>query len=81
MASEDEGYIRDEMPDGTDFDGKGLLDLVRAGKSPFKDAWDVNLFVEEIETVVDTKVADIPLVSKGSNNYVSASLAGTVNPH
>jgi hypothetical protein len=59
------------MPDGTDFDGKQLLSLVRGGNSPFHGAWDVNLLIREIEKNLGAKVIDIPVVSKGSNNYVS----------
>ena len=73
MASDD-GYLRDDwpkMPDNTDYDGKELLALVRAGNSPFKDMCDVNLLVREVENNVGAQVADIPFVSKGSNNYVS----------
>ena len=74
MASDDE-YIRDgwpKMPDNTtDYDGKGLLALVRAGNSPFKHVWDVNLLIREVENVLGAQMSDIPLVSKDSNNYVS----------
>lgn len=62
-----------KMPDGEDFDGEQLLGLVRSGNSPFRGAWDVNLLIREIEENLDTQVVDIPVVSKGSNNYVSVS--------
>ena len=67
-------YYQDEWPkiqDGTDFDGKNLLTLVRNGNSPFVGAWDVNLLIQEIEENLATQVIDIPLVSNGSNFYVS----------
>ena len=60
-----------KMSDGEDFDGKQLLRLVRSGNSPFNGAWDVYLLIREIEVNLDTQVTDIPIVSKGSNNYVS----------
>ena len=59
------------MPDGSDFDGKELLTLLRSGNSPFRHDWDVNLLIREIEDNLHTHVIVIPLVSKGSNNYVS----------
>lgn len=60
------------MPDGSEFDGEELLSLVRSGNSPF--LWDVNLLVREIEENLDAHVIDIPIVDKGSNNYVSSGL-------
>ena len=77
MCVEDNVYIEDDwptMPDSRDFDGKDLLVLVRSGKSPFHKDWDVNLLIREIEENLDTRVIDIPAISKGSNNYVSSSL-------
>ncbi len=67
-------YLADswpKMPDGTDFDGKQLFSLVRNGKSPFDEAWDVNLLIREIEENLGAEVTDIPFVYNGSNNYVS----------
>ncbi|OBS20043.1 hypothetical protein FPOA_11764 [Fusarium poae] len=53
MASDDDqDYVRDSWPktsDGEDFDGFNLLNLVRAGSSPFKDTWNVNKLLQEIE--------------------------------
>lgn len=63
-----------KMPDGSDFNGKDLLTLVRNGNSPFRGVWDVNLLIREIEETVDAQVIDIPAIYKGSNNYVSPSL-------
>ncbi|KAG5749517.1 hypothetical protein H9Q69_008737 [Fusarium xylarioides] len=63
---------RDEWPStcsGEPYDGKHLLDLIRSGKSPFDGVWDVGLLVREIEEKLDTKVTDIPMITKGSNNY------------
>lgn len=68
-------YYEDDwpkMPDGSEFDGKQLLTLVRNGHSPFQGVWDVNLLIREIEEVLGARVIDIPTVSKGSNNYVSS---------
>ncbi|KAJ5093225.1 hypothetical protein N7456_009086 [Penicillium angulare] len=56
-------------PDGNQYDGKNLLTLVRDGKSPFQEIWDVNLLIQEIEEHTDTQVIDILVVDKGSNNY------------
>ncbi|OBT66610.1 hypothetical protein VE03_03960 [Pseudogymnoascus sp. 23342-1-I1] len=58
-----------QMPDGSDFDGKQLLTLVRSGNSPFLGVWDVNLLIQEIEENLDTQVVDIPQLYNGSNNY------------
>ncbi|KAG6849770.1 hypothetical protein H0H93_005286 [Arthromyces matolae] len=55
-------YLKDPwpvMPDGTDFDGSGLLSLLRNGKSPFAGAWDVNLLIQEIENSPNQKAARI----------------------
>ncbi|KAF2159949.1 hypothetical protein M409DRAFT_33698, partial [Zasmidium cellare ATCC 36951] len=57
------------MADGSDYDGKRLLELVRNGESPFSAAWDVNLLIREIGKELDTQVVDIPRISNGSNNY------------
>ncbi|KAF2496828.1 3-hydroxybutyryl-CoA dehydratase [Lophium mytilinum] len=65
-------YIKDDwpvMPDGSPFDGKGLLSLVNGGKSPFDGVWDVKLLLREIEKNLDVKVIDIPFVFNGANNY------------
>lgn len=64
-------YYKDSwpvMPDGTNYDGKQLLSLVRSGNSPFKDAWDVNLLTQELEENLGAAVTDIPRVYSGSNN-------------
>lgn len=69
-------YCGDDWPvmvDGSKYDGKQLLALVREGKSPFQGAWDVNLLIEEIEEKLNTKVLDIPMVYDGANYYVSFS--------
>lgn len=68
---------RDEWPSGVDgnqFDGKQLMDLVRNDNSPFHGVWDVKLLIQEIEENLNTQVTDIPIVDKGSNNYVSSRL-------
>lgn len=66
-------YLSDpwpEMPDGSEFDGTNLLPLVRSGKSPFEEAWDVKLLIRELEENLRDVVTAIPFVYKGSNNYV-----------
>ena len=63
-----------KMPDNSDFDGKQLLSLVRSGNSPFRGVWDINLLIREIEMNLNAHVIDIPVISKGSNNYVSSCL-------
>ncbi|KAJ7610933.1 hypothetical protein FB45DRAFT_942065 [Roridomyces roridus] len=66
----DSPYTRDQWPnhlDGTEFDGTGVMALLSAGKSPF--VWDVGLLIKETEEVLNTKVIDIPRVSKGANAY------------
>lgn len=65
---------RDEwpsLPDGSQYDGKQLGTLVREGKNPFQGVWDINLLIQEIEEHINTQVVDIPVIYKGSNNYVS----------
>lgn len=61
-----------KMPDDSDFDGKRLLSLVQGGNSPFHKIWDVLLLIREIEENLSTQVIDIPVVSSGSNNFVSS---------
>lgn len=71
--SSDDGYILDDwpqMPDGSKYDGKHLLDLARNGTNPFGNAWNLDLLIQEVETKLHAHVIDIPSVSKGSNNYV-----------
>ena len=73
--------FRDDWPkmqDGIDFDGKQLLALVRSGNSPFHGVWDVNLLIREVEENLCTEVIDIPIVNKGSNNYVSLSFQSSL---
>lgn len=77
-SADDDEYLRDEwptMPDGTEYDGKELLRLTRGGKSPFRELWDVDLLVQEVEMQLRTKVIDIITISSGSNNYVSIALS------
>ncbi len=59
------------LPNGTKYDGKNLLKLVRGGEDPFRPTWGVELLIQEIEQKLKTRVIDIPVVDKGSNNYVS----------
>lgn len=59
------------MANGAAYDGKRLLQLTRAGESPFQGSWDVELLIREIEETLGTEVTDIVAVDKGSNNYVS----------
>jgi hypothetical protein len=63
-----------KMPDGSDFDGKQLLTLIRSDNSPFYGVWDVNLLIREVEENLGAQVIDIPIIYKGSNNYVSSYL-------
>ena len=68
---------RDEWPlgpDGEQYDGKQLLELVRNDVSPFKNVWDVKLLIAEIEEKLLVQVTEIPTIDKGSNNYVRATL-------
>ena len=69
MAAQDEWP---SGPDGHQYDGKQLMDLVRNHQSPFHGIWDVNLLIQEIEENLNTQVADIPIITEGSNNYVSS---------
>ena len=81
--------FRDSWPttaDGCNYDGRNLLRLIRDGRSPFADRWDVNLLIREIENKLATHVVDIPTITVGSNNYVSLSppvstvKSGTLSP-
>ena len=60
-------------PDGTAFSGQNLMTLIRDKTSPFQNLWDVNLLLQEVETNLGARVNDIPMVYKGSNNYVRFS--------
>jgi hypothetical protein len=62
------------MPDGSEWDGKNLLDLVRNNTSPFGKIWDVSLLLQEVEIKLHGDVIDVPRVHTGTNNYVRASL-------
>lgn len=66
----------DEWPkisNGSNFDGKQLLTLVRTGNSPFQGVWDVWLLIREVEENLGVEVIDIPFVYWGANYYVSLS--------
>lgn len=74
-------YWRDDWPkiaDGSDWDGKHLLDLVWSGESPF--GWDVNVLIEEVEANLHRKVVNISHVTYGSNNYVRQIVILVVTP-
>ena len=58
------------MPDDRDFDGTGLFALVCSGKSSFHGVWEVSQLIREMEEALGAEVTDIPVVNKGSNNYV-----------
>ncbi|KAK3679992.1 hypothetical protein LTR78_000369 [Recurvomyces mirabilis] len=57
------------MPDGSKFDDLGLLALVRSCNSPFKQDWDVEQLIAEVEQNLGTTVVDIPMLYNGSNDY------------
>jgi hypothetical protein len=66
-------YYIDEwplLPNGEEYNGKRFLDLVRNGPSPFRDTFDVEEVIAETEKALGTTIVDIPIVDKGSNNYV-----------
>ncbi|KAL8955996.1 MAG: hypothetical protein Q9193_006342 [Seirophora villosa] len=56
-------------PDGKEYDGKHLMDMVRNNSSPFHASWDVRLLIREVEVNLGEQVTDIPVIDKGSNNY------------
>jgi hypothetical protein len=73
----DGGYVGDDwpqMPDGSNYDDKELLSLVRSGNSPFHGLWDVNLLNQEIEENLGAQVIGISTICSGANNYVSSCL-------
>ena len=74
MAQPDkEEYVYDEwpnMPDGTEYDGKGLLALIHAGCNPFWDQWDVNRIIREVEEALNSEVVHFPCVYNGADNCV-----------
>ena len=55
---------------GEKYDGKQIMDMVRQNSSPFRASWDVKTLIREIEEKLNTQVTDIPIIDKGSNNYV-----------
>lgn len=61
-------------PDGNQYDGKQLMDLVRNDNNPFQGVWDAKLLIQEIEEKLNNQITDIPIVDKGSNNYVGSHL-------
>jgi hypothetical protein len=74
FLSPEPSYICDEWPtlaDGQEYDGLQLLALVRNGNNPFSKV-DMSLVIEEVEAVLGVAVVDIPLVTRGSNNYVGS---------
>ena len=76
MSTEGDGYIEDDwpcMPDGSKFNGIDLMLLDQSGNSPFKQDWDVEQLIAEVEQKLDTKIIDIPMLYNGSNNYVRSS--------
>lgn len=71
-SSGSEGYRGDEwpiLPNGQEYNGLDLLALVRNGHNLFKNL-DVNLVIREVEDALGATIADIPTVTKGSNNLV-----------
>lgn len=61
------------MPDGRKWDGKGLLGLVRDGRSPFGNVWDVKLLLREVEDHAHGTIIDTPKVHSGANHYACTS--------
>jgi hypothetical protein len=67
----------DEWPrtaTGEEYDGKHLLELANAGNNPFEGQWSVQILLEEVESHLGVQIADMPLVVKGSNNFVRVPL-------
>ena len=65
--------LQDEWPSFSNvfpYDGTKLLKLVQEGRSPFSGQWSVEQLIQEVEEHVGVTIVDIPLVSKGSNNFV-----------
>lgn len=60
-----------QMPDGYPWDGRDLMSLNRSGACPFKNRFDVNLLIQEVEDIVHAQVVDIPRVYGGTHNYVN----------
>lgn len=46
------------VPDGSEWDGKNLLDFVRKNISPFGKIWDVSLLLREVESKLHAEVVD-----------------------
>lgn len=69
-TSDSSSIRRERWP--ADWDGTGLLERVRNGDPVFK--FDIHALVHEIEDKLQSKVADIPLVTTGANCYVSTSM-------
>lgn len=62
-------YLDDTWPimaDGCPYDGKHLMKLVREGKSPSADVWDVDLLFKEAKKLLGAAVIDVPMVYEGA---------------
>ncbi|RMJ18142.1 hypothetical protein CDV36_002187 [Fusarium kuroshium] len=71
-ASSGDGYLEDDcplMPDGSEWNGLNLLDLLKRDRSPFSPTCDVNLLLQEVEEKLGAKVIDVPRVYNRAGNY------------
>ena len=74
----EDGYCGDDWPlmlDGTEWNGQDLPRLVRDGRGPFGNLWDVLLLLEGVEIQVQVQVVDLPQLHTGSNKYVRTVLS------
>ncbi|UNI13915.1 hypothetical protein JDV02_000610 [Purpureocillium takamizusanense] len=55
--------------DGNEWDGKGLLDLVQRGESPFRKSLDIRALIVEIEQSLKSSVLDIPMAYFGAHHF------------
>lgn len=72
-TSSGDDYLGDHWPqmsDGSQWDGRNLLDLFGRGQSPFGPVWDVSLLLQEVEDKAGATVVGVPRVHTGANNYV-----------
>ncbi|RSL51519.1 hypothetical protein CEP54_011390 [Fusarium duplospermum] len=71
-AASGDRYFEDDYPqapDGSEWNGLNLLDLLKRNQSPFNPIWDVNLLLQEVEEKLGAKVTDVPRVYTRVENY------------
>lgn len=69
------GYISwPTMPDGSEFDGRNLLQLHAKHENPF--AFNLQALLNEVEETLVLQIMDISMVGSGANRLVCLAIAG-----